>query len=183
MTGFSKHLCSKTSIQKWQGREYPVIPLQHGSQAEGDKTLPKEGSHCQLFLMKWSTLRLSSFSDELQILGELKSQNKIFHLYSRHTKGTRYENWYFKKKKKDKMHVCMYIHIYIHFNKGGQCYYSSMDGKTEAGWWRAQELYRGQLHPQHPGLPTKPSIALPLWPGSPLPAGTQVISHSCSLPA
>ena len=81
MTGFSKHLCSKTSIQKWQGREYPVIPLQHESQAEGEgaKTLPKEGSHCQLFLMKWSTLQLSSFSEELQIPGELKSQDKIFH--------------------------------------------------------------------------------------------------------
>lgn len=74
MTGFSKHLCSKTSTQKWEGREYPVIPLQHESQAEGEgaKTLPKEGSHCQLFLMKWSTLQLSSFSDELQNLGEIK---------------------------------------------------------------------------------------------------------------
>lgn len=47
----------------------------------------------------------------------------------------------------------MYIHIHIHSNKGGQCYYSSIDGKTEAGWWWAQELYWGQLHPC---LPTKP---------------------------
>lgn len=49
----------------------------------------------------------------------------------------------------------MYIHIHIHFNKGGQCY-SSIDGKTEASWWWAQDLYQDQLHPQHPSLPTTP---------------------------
>lgn len=82
MTGFSKHLCSKTSSQKWQGREYPVISTQHESPAEGEgaKTLHEEGSHCQLLLVKWSTLQLPPFPAELQTPGESKSQNKIFHL-------------------------------------------------------------------------------------------------------
>lgn len=46
MTSFSKHLCSKTSTQKGQGRKHPTISTQHENQAEGEgaKTWPEEES-------------------------------------------------------------------------------------------------------------------------------------------